>query len=79
MLHDDEALCIDCMQSFYDHTDFNNLNVHVIKQSACRWESQIECRTMREIAYKNHSIQYLVIAMIRTETEYFHVWFVESD
>ncbi len=30
MLHDDEVLCIDCMQSFHDHTDFNNLNVHVI-------------------------------------------------
>ena len=28
-LHDDEVLCIDCMQSFRDCTDFNNLNVHV--------------------------------------------------
>ncbi len=31
MLHDDEALCIDCMQSFHDHADFDNLNVHVTK------------------------------------------------
>jgi len=29
MLRDDEALCIDDMQSFRDHTDFDNLNVHV--------------------------------------------------
>ncbi len=31
MLHNDEALCIDCMQSFHDHADFDNLNVHVTK------------------------------------------------
>ena len=30
MLHDDEALCIDCMQSFRDCTDFDNLNAHLI-------------------------------------------------
>ena len=30
MLRDDEALCIDHMQSFRDCTDFNNLNVHAI-------------------------------------------------
>ncbi len=30
MLHDDEALCIDCMQSFCNHTDFDNFNAHVI-------------------------------------------------
>jgi len=29
MLHDDEALCIDRMQSFRDCTDFDNLNAHV--------------------------------------------------
>jgi len=29
-LHDDEVLCIDHMQSFHDHANFNNLNVHVI-------------------------------------------------
>jgi len=29
MLHDDEVLCIDCMQSFHDHADFDNLNAHV--------------------------------------------------
>ncbi len=28
MLHDDETLCIDCMQSFRDHANFDNLNVH---------------------------------------------------
>ncbi len=28
MLHDDEVLCIDRMQSFCDHVDFDNLNVH---------------------------------------------------
>ncbi len=33
MLHDDEALCIDCMQSFRDHADFNNLNAHVTSNS----------------------------------------------
>ncbi len=33
MLRDDEVLCIDCMQSFRDHTDFNNLNAHVISNS----------------------------------------------
>jgi len=27
-LRDDEALCIDCMQSFRDRADFNNLNAH---------------------------------------------------
>ncbi len=30
MLRDDEALCIDCMQSFHDYVNFNNLNVHII-------------------------------------------------
>ncbi len=30
MLHNDEALCIDCMQSFRDCTNFDNLNVHAI-------------------------------------------------
>ena len=29
MLHDDEVLCIDHMQSFRDYADFDNLNVHV--------------------------------------------------
>ncbi len=33
MLRNDEALCIDHMQSFRDRTDFNNLNVHATKQS----------------------------------------------
>ena len=28
-LHDDEALCIDRVQSFRDCTDFDNLNAHV--------------------------------------------------
>jgi len=32
MLRDDEVLCIDHVQSFRDHADFDNLNVHVIKQ-----------------------------------------------
>jgi len=27
-LRDDEALCIDHMQSFRDRADFNNLNAH---------------------------------------------------
>ncbi len=49
------------------------------KQSACRWENQIECRTMRKIAYENHSIQHFVIVTTRTETEYSHVWSVEND
>jgi hypothetical protein len=51
------------------------------KQSACKWESQIECRTMRKIAYENHLIQYLVAAfmMMRTETEHLYVWSVKSD
>ncbi len=79
MLCDDEALCIDCMQSFHNHTDFDNFNAHVTKQSACRWESQIECKTTREITYENHSIQHLVIVIIRTETEHFYVWSVEND
>ncbi len=30
MLRDDEALCIDRMQSFRDRADFDNLNVHTI-------------------------------------------------
>jgi len=72
-LHDDEALCIDHMQSVRDHANFNNLNVHVIKQSACKWENQIKCKTTREITYENYLIQYLVIMMTRTETEYSHV------
>jgi len=29
MLHDDEVLCIDCMQNFHDRADFDNLNAHV--------------------------------------------------
>jgi len=29
MLCNDEALCIDRMQSFRDRADFNNLNAHV--------------------------------------------------
>ncbi len=61
------------MQSFRDCADFNNLNAHVTKQSAYRWESQIECKTTREIAYENHLIQHLIIAMIRTETEHSYV------
>ncbi len=72
-LHDDEILCVDCMQSFRDCADFNNLNAHVTKQSAYNWESQIECKTTREIAYENHLIQHLIIAMIRTETEQSYV------
>ena len=31
MLHDDEALCIDCMQSFHDYANFDNFNAHVTK------------------------------------------------
>ncbi len=61
------------MQSFHNHADFDNLNVHVTKQSACKWESQIKCRTTRKIIYENHSIQYLVITMIRIETEHSYV------
>ncbi len=49
------------------------------KQFACRWENQIKCRIMRKIAYKNHSIQHLVIVMIKTETKHSCIWFVESD
>ncbi len=79
MLRDDEVLCVDHMQSFRDHADFNNLNVHVTKQSACRWESQIECRTTRKIAYENHSIQHLVVMITRTETEHSCIWSVEND
>ncbi len=79
MLRDDEALCVDHMQSFHDHANFNNLNAYATKQSACKWESQIECRTMREIAYENHSIQHLVVIMMRTETEHSCIWSVESD
>jgi len=30
MLHDDEALCIDRVQSFRDRANFDNLNAHVI-------------------------------------------------
>jgi len=32
-LHDDEALCIDRMQSFRDRADFDNLNVHATSNS----------------------------------------------
>jgi len=28
MLRDDEALCIDHVQSFHDYANFDNLNVH---------------------------------------------------
>jgi len=28
MLRDDEALCINCVQSFRDRADFDNLNAH---------------------------------------------------
>ncbi len=28
MLHDDEALCINRVQSFRDRADFDNLNAH---------------------------------------------------
>jgi len=28
MLRDDEALCVDCVQSFRDRADFDNLNAH---------------------------------------------------
>ncbi len=38
-LHDDEVLYVDCMQSFCNYAHFNNLNVHVTKQSACKRES----------------------------------------
>ncbi len=31
MLRDDEALCIDRVQSFHDHADFDNFNVYVTK------------------------------------------------
>ncbi len=79
MLHDDEVLCVDCMQSFCNYTNFDNLNAHVTKQSTCKWESQINHRTTREITYENHSIQHLIIMMTRTETEHSYVWFVESD
>jgi len=30
-LRDDEALCVDRMQSFRDRANFNNLNVHATK------------------------------------------------
>jgi len=30
MLHDDEALCIDRVQSFRDRANFDNLNAHAI-------------------------------------------------
>ena len=73
MLHDDEALCIDYVQSFCNHANFNNLNVHVTKQSACRWESQIKRRTTREITYENHLIQHLIIAIIKTEIKHSYV------
>ncbi len=66
-------LCVDHMQSFYDHADFNNLNVHVTKQFACRWESQIECKITRKFTYKNHSIQHLVVMMIKIETKHSYV------
>ncbi len=33
MLHDDEVLCIDRMQSFHDYADFDNLNAYVISNS----------------------------------------------
>jgi len=79
MLRDDEALCVDRMQSFRDRADFNNLNAHVTKQSACRWENQIERKTMRKIAYENHSIQHLIVMMTRTEIKHSCVWSVEDD
>ena len=31
MLRDDEALCVDRMQSFRDRADFDNLNAHATK------------------------------------------------
>jgi len=31
MLHDDEVLCIDRMQSFRDRANFDNLNAHATK------------------------------------------------
>jgi len=31
MLRDDEALCVDRVQSFRDRADFNNLNEHATK------------------------------------------------
>ncbi len=73
MLRDDEALCVNRMQSFYDHADFDNLNAHVTKQSACRWENQIERRTTRKIAYKNHSIQHFIVVITRTEIKHSYV------
>ena len=79
MLRDDEALCIDHMQSFCNCTDFNNFNAHVTKQSACRWENQIKCKTIRKITYENHSIQYLVITMTRIKTKHSCIWFVEDN
>jgi len=79
MLRDDKALCVDRMQSFRDHANFDNLNAHATKQFARKWENQIKCRTTREIAYENHSIQHLVVVITRTETEHSHVWFVESN
>jgi len=36
MLRDDEALCVDRMQSFRDHANFDNLNAHATKQFARR-------------------------------------------
>ncbi len=79
MLRDDKALCVDRVQSFRDHADFDNLNAHVTKQSARRWESQIENKTTRKIAYENYSIQHLVIMMTRTETEHSCIWSVKND
>ncbi len=76
---DDEVLCINHMQSFHDCTNFNNLNVHVTKQFACRWKSQIKCRTTRKITYKNHSIQHLVIMITRIKTEHSCIWSVENN
>ncbi len=36
MLHDDEVLYINHVQSFYNHANFNNFNVHVTKQFTCK-------------------------------------------
>ncbi len=33
MLRDDEALCVDRVQSFRDRADFDNLNAHATKSN----------------------------------------------
>jgi len=62
-----KALCVDRVQSFRDRADFDNLNTHATSNL------HADEKVTREIAYENHSIQYLVVAMTRTETEHSRV------